>query len=423
MKQETHLRAFCEVVGKVTLFDYQIMFLNDCLTFNRVVGIFGRQMGKTTILGLFVSYEAIQNDNYIILIIAPTERQATNFFLRLKEVVENSGLTKDFIANSTMSEIRFKNGSVIKSVTTGDNGQGIRGLTADLIILEESSYIKSSIISTVIMPMLASRGDKGKLIQIGTPFNKNHFYEASLSDKYKVHQYDYTHNPLFTEDFIAEQKESMSSMEFAMEYEAKFIDDTDSYFSRDTIMNCVKDYELGLAPHPKNEYVCGFDVARMGQDRSVFTIVEKDWITGNLKVHELIETKHKLTTDAIGRIQLLDEKYNFKKVYIDCTGLGAGVADVLRERLGGKIEPLTFTLQSKQDIFSNLKMQMEKGILSIPNHKRMLFEMLNLKYEISSSGNLKIHHPDGEHDDFPDSLALAVYHYKPKPKSSGFMIC
>jgi phage FluMu gp28-like protein len=187
-------------------------------------------------------------------------------------------------------------------------------------------------------------------------------------------------------------------------------------------MGCVKEYETGVTPHPKNEYVLGVDFARLGEDRSVFTVVEKDWITGNLKVHEIIETKHKLLTDAVGRVQMLDNKYNFKKIYLDCTGLGAGAADILRERLGGKIEPLTFTLQSKQDIFSNLKVQMEKGILTLPDNKRLIFEMINLKYEVSSSGNLKIHHPDGEHDDYPDSLALAVYHYKPKQKSGGFII-
>lgn len=422
MKPEVILRAFCETAGKITLFDYQLAFLIDCLNLKRVVGIFGRQMGKTTIVGLFCIFTAVQKDNFIILVIAPTERQANNFFLRVKEIIENSGLTRDLIENATLTEIKLKNGSVIKAVTTGDDGRGIRGLTADLIILEESSYIKSSIVQTVIMPMIASKGDKGKLIQIGTPFNKNHFYEASMSDIYAVHQYDYTHNPLFSKEFIQEQKENMSSLEFAMEYEAKFIDDTDSYFSRDLIMGCVKEYETGVTPFHKNEYVLGVDFARLGEDRSVFTVIEKHWITGELKVHEVIETKHKLLTDAVGRVQMLDNKYNFRKVYLDCTGLGAGPADILRERLGGKIEPLTFTLQSKQDIFSNLKVQMEKGILTLPDNKRMIFELVNLKYEISSSGNLKIHHPDGERDDHCDSLALAVYHYKPKTKSGGFVI-
>ena len=416
------VRAFCETVSNLTLFDYQINFLNSCLTNNRVIGIFGRQMGKTTIVALFLPYICLQKDNYSVLIIAPTERQSEELFSRMKVFCENSGLISPFLEKSNALEMIFKNGSRITAMSQGDDGRTIRGKTANLIVLEESSYIKSSIVNTVIVPMLASKGDSGKLIQIGTPFNKNHFYNSSIDPKYSKHQYDWTYSPLITKQFIQEQKENMSNMEFAMEYEAKFIDDTDSYFSRELIMNCVYDLTQGETPHPKNEYILGVDFARMGEDRSVFTVLEKNWITGNLKVHEIVETKHKLLTDAVGRVQMLDQKYNFKKIYLDSTGLGAGAADILRERLGGKIEPLTFTLQSKQDIFSNLKVQMEKGILKLPNNKRLLLELINLKYEISSSGNLKIHHPDGEHDDYPDSLALAVYHYKPKMRSSGFVI-
>ena len=420
MKQINHLRAFCETVGQQdikSLFPYQLDFLLSCLVCLRVIGIFARQTGKTTMIALFSLYIALQRDNFIILIIAPTDRQAGELFTRIANYAKNSGIVAPFIENCTLREIRFTNGSVIRAMPTGDFGDNIRGQTADLIILEESSYIKTKIVNQVIMPMIASKGEQGRVIQIGTPFFKNHFYEASLDEKYAVHQYDYMHCPMISEDFIDDQKKNLTTVEFTMEYLAKFIDETDSYFSNALIEACKGDYEF-IQPledcHPKSRFFLGVDFARMGQDKSVFIIIEKRWDTHVMRIADIMETKHKLLTDAIGRIQILHQKYRFEKIYLDETGMGAGPSDVLKEKLGAKIEPITFTMKSKQDIFGNLKVLFENGKLQLPEHKKLIYELLDLKYEITSSGNMKIHHSDRGHDDYADALALACYYFRPK---------
>jgi phage FluMu gp28-like protein len=95
---------------------------------------------------------------------------------------------------------------------------------------------------------------------------------------------------------------------------------------------------------------------------------------------------------------------------LDSTGLGAGPGDMLSEELGSwKVDCVTFTNQSKQDMYSNLNKVMEQGRLKFPMNRKMYYELVDLRYEISSSGNLKIHHPERGHDDYPDALALAVY--------------
>ena len=57
---------------------------------------------------------------------------------------------------------------------------------------------------------------------------------------------------------------------------------------------------------------------------------------------------------------------------------------------------------------------MENSKLKFPNHKKLVYELLDLKYEISVSGNIKIHHSDRGHDDYTDALALACYEFRPK---------
>ena len=242
MKQIVKLRAFCDTVTDFKLFDYQIDFLKDCLENKRVVGIFARQTGKTTLLALFALYEAIRRDNYHILIIAPTDRQTGEMFGRLRNYAEGSGLVAPFIDYSSLRELRLTNGSLIRAVPTGDFGHTIRGQTANLVILEESSYIKDEIVYQVIMPMIAATD--GDVIQIGTPFYRNHFYEASMDQAYKVHQYDWTYCPLIKKDFVDEQEKNLTKIQFTMEYLADFIEESDAFFTVELLNSCVSDYPL-----------------------------------------------------------------------------------------------------------------------------------------------------------------------------------
>jgi hypothetical protein len=41
--------------------------------------------------------------------------------------------------------------------------------------------------------------------------------------------------------------------------------------------------------------------------------------------------------------------------------------------------------------------------------KKLYYELSDLRYEITSGGNTKIHHSEGGHDDYPDALALCCW--------------
>lgn len=171
---------------------------------------------------------------------------------------------------------------------------------------------------------------------------------------------------------------------------------------------------MGIVVHPKAIYVCGCDMARMGQDSTVIIVCEKHLFGDDkIKIVYIEELHHTKLTEVVGRIKLLDTKFNFTRVYLDSTGLGSGPVDMLEEELGSsKIQGLTFTIQSKEDIYSNLKKLMEQSRLIIPNHKKLIYQLADLHYEIMSSGHLKIHHTENRFDDYPDALALACWYFK-----------
>jgi len=394
---------------------YQKNFLLQCVKNKRVCALWSRQSGKSLMISLYSLYMCLVNTSFRVLMVAPTQEQSAELYSKLRKIALGSELIKSEIISSSQTEINFRNGSRVKALPCGPEGVTIRGLTADIIIIEEAGYVKDSIVNEVIMPMIGSAQSYGQCIKIGTPKGKNHFYESSYGKetKYSLIHIPYT-IPLdegqYSKDFINEQKNNLTELEFKTEYEAEFIEDADAYFKQDLIDSCVEDYVLG-AYHPKSIFTLGVDFARMGEDESVFTVVEES-MEKDIRVNFIDSTLHKPMTDAIGRIKVLDEKYTFQKIYLDETGMGAGPTDMLTEELGERVEGLTFTVKSKQDLYSNLKKLMEQGRIKIPNNRKLLYQLADLRYEVMSSGDLKIHHSERGHDDFADSLALSCWYFK-----------
>lgn len=135
--------------------------------------------------------------------------------------------------------------------------------------------------------------------------------------------------------------------------------------------------------------------------------------------------------EAIDYIKYLHNRFKFQKIICDSTGLGAGVSDVLSRDLNPPktlkqdtyktphdsvdiVIGVTFTQKNKMDIFSNLKLLMEQGKLLIPNHKKLIFQLKDFRYETTESGNLKLHHGEGNRDDFCDALACAAHGLRSK---------
>lgn len=412
----------------VELYDYQEVFLEDCLLNKRVVGALCRQTGKSLTISILAICEALKNPKGHIIIVGPTDRQAGELFTKIRNHILNAPVGVE-VKSTTQRQMVLNNDSRISAFPTGDTGDNIRGMTADVLIVEEASYIKDSILNQVLLPMIASTN--GKIIKIGTPFGMNHFYLSFQSDdNYISHRYTYKDAIRvghFTEEFIEEQRMQCSSLEFRTEYEAEFIPDEDAYFSHELIESSIKDYDLisenNIIAESGKIYLLGVDVARMGQDSSVFVIIEKGDINRVVFIKEIMKN----TMDqAIDYIKFLHAKFRFKKIICDQTGIGAGVVDVLSKELNGPIKTnessyrrnylssdimvgLTFTVQNKEDIFSNLKLLMEQKKMIIPNNKKLIFEMKDFRYEISPSGHLKLHHSENGHDDFVDALACAAH--------------
>jgi phage FluMu gp28-like protein len=182
--------------------------------------------------------------------------------------------------------------------------------------------------------------------------------------------------------------------------------------------NAIK-FPLGY--NEKSSYVLGVDFARFGRDQTALVIVEQPFSNENIFVSYIETMQNKPLNEVIGRILYLYSIIDFRKVICDVTGLGAGPVDVLKEKLGGIVEGVTFTAATKADMFYNLKLLLQQKKLCLPDHRQMndknvkqlFYQFLTIKQEFRSTNAIPLFsHENNTHDDLICSLALACLYFR-----------
>lgn len=424
--------------------DYQLDFATDCINKKRVVAVFCRQSGKTETTSKIAICLARKNKRGDVLIFAPTERQTELIAAKIMDAINKMPYLQYFnCVRKTQSMFKFSNGRSIICLTSAllSEGETLRGFTAGDIILEEAGSIKDSIIQSVIMPMGATTDPT--IIKIGTPRGKNHFYESSKDPNYSVHNYDFSYPVragLIQQSYIDEQRALSTEIAFRTEYGAEFIADSDAYFSYELIDNCT-DKSLtweSYVPIIGKKYYIGADIARLGQDSTCIMIIEVT--EGFGKVVQIVDIPKAKLDIVIERIRQLVTFYNPVRVFIDETGLGAGVSDILSRdynmpklqqgkqvsgfphlvTYGDRIVGVKFSIQSKLDMYSNLQVAMNGTRIVYPAHPKLIAQLRDFRYEVTENQNVKLHHSERGFDDYCDALALACKELNVKKMGFSF---
>lgn len=389
-------------------FDYQKEFMNA--DSDRKAFVSGRQVGKSRSASWMALWEAVTHSGSEILITAKAQRQSMELFNQVKKEIRTSDVSEDAwgVVRSTRTELHFDNGSRIVCLPVGRDGSNIRGYGTDLIIVDEAAFIKDEIFQEVLSPMLAV-GD-GDFVLLSTPFGKKGFlYERFNDPKWYTQRVPTSANPMVSDEFIEEQRNNLSATQFKQEILGEFVESSDSFFTRDELMNCTT---TGTVKRETGIAFLGADIAGQGDDSSVYVSIDSE---GNIFN---IESKADAPlTDSMGRIRELDSYHDYNKIMVDATGLGGGVVDQVKEDLGRKVEGFKFTNEKKQSLYNTLKNQLQNGDLQfeyVPGKNdlegnKMVNECLELEYSYTSTGKIRIEHPSGGHDDYPDALALAVW--------------
>jgi len=193
-------------------------------------------------------------------------------------------------------------------------------------------------------------------------------------------------------------------------------------------------------PEPGKTYVAGIDLAgeaeteegivlkavKPRQDSTVVTIGEVDFCGDAVKQPRVKVVEHywwtgrKHTELYSQLIDVLKAVWHCRKVVVDATGIGQPVSSFLRQSLGSRVIPFTFTARSKSELGFNLLAAINSGRLKMytgdgsPEYREFWFEVE--KARPSQTMNFYVNPAEG-HDDFLMSLALLVEagnHYSPR---------
>lgn len=227
---------------------YQEKFLRDCLLQKRIAGLWSRQSGKSTTISIYCGFRMIISPTTII-ISAPSQTQSSELYSKIRCLFEDNEILRTLIKKSSETEMVLKNGSRVKALPSGPEGKTILGFTADIVIVEEAGRMKDEIVNRVLVPMIASKGNEGQIIKIGTPFKRNHFYSSCFNPdtQYSVTRVtwkDCVEEGQYTQDYINEQRANCVDVQFKSEYEAAFIEELTSMFPISLVESCVLDYKL-----------------------------------------------------------------------------------------------------------------------------------------------------------------------------------
>ena len=168
----------------------------------------GRQVGKSQIIGIKAAEHAINNPNHIVIIGAAIERQATHIFWMVKNYLTDN-YSKKIKGRMTTTFAELKNGSQVRCLPVGDDGLGIRGFTAHVLIIDEAAFVNPKAWSG-IRPVLATT--KGQLILLSTPFGtEGYFAECYQNPRFYRDHVSSEDCPRITKEFLAEEKRTMTN--------------------------------------------------------------------------------------------------------------------------------------------------------------------------------------------------------------------
>jgi len=398
--------TFAETFLNFHPFPYQEKLLRD--SSKRVVSAWGRQTGKTTTNAIKAIHFAYCNPKKLVLIVSPSLRQSMIMFDRIIELINSNPHLPKSIVRKTRTLIQLDDGSKIVALPCSANM--LRGYTAHMIICDEAAFMPETVITQIIFPMLSTT--QGNATFLSTPWGRDHFfYKAFMDPNYSVHHVKSSECPTITKQFLDEQRRNMTAEAFQMEYEAQFTEAATSYFSQDLIRACINPEIEFISSISVNissgEYYGGCDLGKL-QDYSVFTVAQK--IDNQIQLVFLqefpLETPY---SHVIGFMVRANEKFRFRKILIDKSGVGEVVAEEIKGQGLLNTQGQSFTAQSKAEMLAFLKVKMEQGLFKMPYDRRLCEQINEQRFEYTKSGQLKFWHPSGSHDDQLWALALACF--------------
>ena len=367
--------------------------------------------------------------------------------MRLKDRLNDAGFNGIWVAELGYI-IRL--GSARAIFLSADESANVVGNTAHILLeIDESQDVSKEKYSKEFKPMGATTN--ATTVHYGTTWDdstlleevKQTNLELERKDGIKRHfRYDWQEVAKYNPEYLAyveAERERLGENHplFLTQYRLLPIHDGGGYLSPQQRAQLNGEHTRKHQSEAGKTYVAGIDLAgeaeeeqgaylrglKPRQDSTVVTVGELDFSICNdiqkqpgVKVVEHYWWTGKKHTELYPQlIDILKNVWHCRKVVIDATGIGQPVSSFLRQALGAKVSPFTFTQQSKSELGFQLlaaansgRLKMYKGDGS-QEYQEFWFEIEKAKSQYRPSKTMNFYvDPAQGHDDFLMSLALLV---------------
>lgn len=274
-------------------------------------------------------------------------------------------------------------------------GESLMGHGSPNVVLDESSLLDDVSYATVKRMLMDAKAGDSCLIEIGNPFYRNHFYRVGLDREYERIFIDYRQaikEGRYTEKDIEEaQKEAL----FSILYECKFPDDDAADDEGWTALVPSTKLELAM----REDSPDGFGVPKLGLDVAHGGNCWNVWVLRYQNVAYILrKDKNKNLMGLVGQTLQFMEEYDVlaPNVFIDATGVGAGVVDRLWEQKVSVTPFIAGGKASREDRFINRRAEASWRMMEWLNAGGILdkdedwLEISDIKYRVQSDKKIQI---------------------------------
>ena len=412
--------------------------------------------GKSACVAIGVAIYLYLNKNKKVAIIAPGKDQTSivrNYIaeciigspeianlIQLDRTIDVSRLNKE----ASKDRWTFKNGCELKTLSAEGEANRLMGFGADLIVIDEAALISREAYAKIIR-MLGDDPENAMLIELANPWSRdNKYYDHWVSTRFeKIHigYKEAIEEGRVTQSFIDEVQDELTPLEFVVLYESNFPDESeDSIFKLKTITDSIeRDFDVDLKSKTLKK-VIACDVADKGKDKTVIIWGYED--EDHFKIEGIYHENKSENMQIVGKIMDIANDFGCNRINIDTIGVGVGVVSRVRELCSGtpiRVIPCHFgesagsrgkvTKPNKGDKIrdrqsdSNVKRYQNKkaeqyfrlndlfteGQMDIPKHDELVKQLMNEKWEFTSTGKIKILDPEEYSPDFADALVYFTW--------------
>lgn len=400
----------------VPLLPYQERWVKDKSRFKIVNK--ARQTGFSFAVALEVLLDALEKKTLWVLL-SKGERQSKELMEKVQMHAKAVNLALEAVESDfkvekesyKMLELNLPNGSRIIALPA--NPDTARGFSGNVVLDEFAFHKDSKLIWSALYPTI-TRGYKLRVIS--TPNGVGNQYEKLVNDpengwsKHEVDIYRAKDEGLDL-DIEALHKEAGSEDTWLQEYCCKFLDEASSYLTYELIDGCSVGKVLHNIPDnisPEAELYLGYDIARK-KHLSVIWLMEKlgekyKTICVKEMHNELFRRQKEILYEFLELPQL-------HRACIDATGIGAQLAEDAKLDYGYKVEPVTFTGATKEDMAVHIRGLFEDKNVQIPKEDKIRDDLHSVRKLVTSGGSIRYVAPDTEdgHADRFWALALAAH--------------